>query len=184
VLSTPPAFVLSQDQTLRRESIRPVLYVRTCSVSKPLVIRKTRQTRRTAPPGVLPRDGSALAFDTLFSSQGANPAASTRPPNTGSLQRRYRRLSGQRLRRSRPGTNGYVRGSPCSVPLSGRWLPMQDPSPGLSQEPGYGTPAAQMPSTRPGVIPGPQLWRNDGCRPARLRRRSQEWFQQADRGAP
>ena len=83
VLGTPPAFVLSQDQTLRREpSIRPARagfgFVqesrppRAAHPDRPPVLLCTTvsfRARRTAP---FPRRGNALAFGTLFSSQGAS----------------------------------------------------------------------------------------------------------------
>ena len=91
VLSTPPAFVLSQDQTLRRESEVPEpegLGVRfrlesarwestslgPISSDPPVVSGRFSTTvcctLRHGEPR-LPADGKALAFDTLFSSQGA-----------------------------------------------------------------------------------------------------------------
>jgi hypothetical protein len=71
VLSTPPAFVLSQDQTLRRVFdpgglIRPDLLLRTNP-------RHSNPGTERCPAS---HDGSALAFGTLFSSQGAS---SSRP---------------------------------------------------------------------------------------------------------
>ena len=89
VLSTPPAFVLSQDQTLRREPsdpepegpglsgslesrLSPEGTSGSASCDSSCYDRQRRRTRRTAPPL---RRGCALAFSTLFSSQGAR----TRP---------------------------------------------------------------------------------------------------------
>ena len=96
VLSTPPAFVLSQDQTLRRDFRSPFarrlrgslfiwkagrLRAGTALADRfdPARISGRFQyyypqvvlTRRTAPS---PSDGKALAFVTLFSSQGAKGA--------------------------------------------------------------------------------------------------------------
>jgi hypothetical protein len=86
VLGTPPAFVLSQDQTLRREPLDPAVKAGFgfvvgksaspsstpgsaflwCSFVRP----SSRQARRTAPPEI--NGVNALAFGTLFSSQGAS----------------------------------------------------------------------------------------------------------------
>jgi hypothetical protein len=86
VLGTPPAFVLSQDQTLRREPLDPAVKAGFgfvvgksaspsstpgsaflwCSFVRP----SSRQARRTAPPVI--NGVNALAFGTLFSSQGAS----------------------------------------------------------------------------------------------------------------
>ena len=91
VLSTPPAFVLSQDQTLRRESEVPEPEGRGFVFGLESARRESTSPDRLqlippdCPDGFsttvcctlrhgeprLPADGKALAFDTLFSSQGA-----------------------------------------------------------------------------------------------------------------
>jgi hypothetical protein len=105
VLGTPPAFVLSQDQTLRREPLDPapvwfLLVPRGagfgfdvgksaspsstpgsaflwCSFVRP----SSRQARRTAPPEI--NGVNALAFGTLFSSQGASADPKEGTPRNG-----------------------------------------------------------------------------------------------------
>ena len=96
VLSTPPAFVLSQDQTLRRDRFsrpegrfgflvwkvdrrdRHVPTISRVAVYDRLPFR----TRRTAS---FPADGeNALAFGTLFSSQGASDTQQGLIPGKGS----------------------------------------------------------------------------------------------------
>jgi hypothetical protein len=89
VLGTPPAFVLSQDQTLRREPSFGAhlfgwgrLWVRCESRLRrvalparppvdPLLFPYDRQSQDARKTSVLPSTGNALAFGTLFSSQGA-----------------------------------------------------------------------------------------------------------------
>src|SRR6266568_7699377 len=97
-------------------------------------------------------DGSALAFGTLFSSQGARRPG---PPDS------FRQ---QRAAGPRPATPtqpwdlvGYVRRPPYRLPLSGRWLPMRDPS--LPDCPGahiwYGSPSG--PSNKANRVANPQV---------------------------
>jgi hypothetical protein len=101
VLSTPPAFVLSQDQTLRRDS-EPARRRESSSVLErparanthsgptdpagcPAGFRTYRQEVGREPH---PMTGVALAFGTLFSSQGARPLE---PPKTRKGRRTCRR---------------------------------------------------------------------------------------------
>jgi hypothetical protein len=97
VLGTPPAFVLSQDQTLRREPLDPTVKAGFgfvvgksaspsstpgsaflwCSFVRP----SSRQARRTAPPEI--NGVNALAFGTLFSSQGASADPKEGTPEDG-----------------------------------------------------------------------------------------------------
>jgi hypothetical protein len=97
VLGTPPAFVLSQDQTLRREPLDPAVKAGFgfvvgksaspsstpgsaflwCSFVRP----SSRQARRTAPPEI--NGVNALAFGTLFSSQGASADPKEGTPRNG-----------------------------------------------------------------------------------------------------
>jgi hypothetical protein len=97
VLGTPPAFVLSQDQTLRREPLDPAVkagfgfvFGKSASPSSTpgsaflwcsFVRPSSRQARRTAPPEI--NGVNALAFGTLFSSQGASADPKEGTPKNG-----------------------------------------------------------------------------------------------------
>ncbi len=100
VLSTPPAFVLSQDQTLRRDRfIRPegrvgVLVwkvdLRDRHVPRVSCVACTTVCRSDAANRALPADGeNALAFGTLFSSQGASDTQQGLTPKRGAAPTPY-----------------------------------------------------------------------------------------------
>ena len=144
VLGTPPAFVLSQDQTLRREPLDPAVKAGFgfvvgksaspsstpgsaflwCSFVRP----SSRQARRTAPPEI--NGVNALAFGTLFSSQGASADPKEGTPRNGVARptmvgtyawgvnrrppRRPERLDQARRRR------GPLRSRPATVDRSAR----------------------------------------------------------------
>jgi len=82
-------------------------------------IRVNRSRARDVP---VSHDGSALAFGTLFSSQGASSPGW--PASSDSFgQQEGRRLTGRQPRRIRSPSIGYVRRTPPCLPLSERWLP-------------------------------------------------------------
>ena len=77
VLSTPPAFVLSQDQTLREKTLSLPSAGTDSMIPRPSGVRWSvlvmfARARRTGPSPRAPNDYLASLFDTLLSSQGSS----------------------------------------------------------------------------------------------------------------
>jgi hypothetical protein len=142
VLGTPPAFVLSQDQTLRRRTwIRPneagfgfdceSRPHRVAHPDRPPVIRCFRTTVSvpgTAEPRPSLNGGNALAFGTLFSSQGARTNPRSRTPMGADLL--WYDWSIERVNRR---SDDDAPGIPCSAVHSTVPMPVPMPSPGSSR---------------------------------------------------
>ena len=125
VLSTPPAFVLSQDQTLRRDRfVRPEGRLRFLSWKVDRRDRHVSTISRVACTTVchsdtanraLPADGeNALAFGTLFSSQGASDTQREVIPRRGVAPTPNGRHE-TRGRQPRPSQGTAAAGNRCSA---------------------------------------------------------------------
>jgi hypothetical protein len=135
VLGTPPAFVLSQDQTLRREPLDP-------APSFPWAAGFRVHSGKPASPGStpgsascdavydrlvpghdeiapFPRRGNALAFGTLFSSQGASADPKKDSKRWGRATHYCRHADARRQPSARSPLAGTLSRRPAPIPAAG-----------------------------------------------------------------